>query len=110
MTRIFGLTTFASGWSGRRVYCLLRAVLSSSKAMSESATPTGTIFWSAAWRRLRASSEGSRDMAKALKSGARAPKTAKRGAPRELLARSKGLADGIATLFFPYVEVIVHDL
>ncbi len=34
----------------------------------------------------------------------------KRGVPGELLARSKGLADGIATLFFPYVEVIVHDL
>lgn len=28
----------------------------------------------------------------------------------ELLARSKGFADGIATLFFPYAEVVVHDL
>lgn len=36
--------------------------------------------------------------------------TVKRGVPSELLERSRRFADGIATLFFPYVEVIVHDL
>lgn len=33
-----------------------------------------------------------------------------RTATAELLTRSRGFADGIAALFFPYAEVVVHDL
>jgi predicted transcriptional regulator YheO len=29
---------------------------------------------------------------------------------QELLAKSKGFADGVAALFFPYAEIVVHDL
>jgi len=40
----------------------------------------------------------------------RAAKSASRAENAALLDRTQGFADGVATLFFPYAEVVVHNL